>query len=44
MADNIKIVGSILNTQQVTRYEAADINLLASQTIQEDFGLTNDYI
>jgi hypothetical protein len=44
MADNIKIVGNILNTQQVPRYEAADVNLLASQIIQEDFGLTNDYI
>ena len=44
MADNIKIVGNILNTQQVTRYEAADVNLLASQTLQEDFGLTDDYI
>jgi hypothetical protein len=44
MADNIKIVGNILNEQQVSRYEAADVNLLASQTIQEDFGLTNDYI
>ena len=44
MADNIKIVGSILNTQQVPRYDAADVNLLAAQTIQEDFGLANDYI
>ena len=44
MADNIKIVGNILSTQQVTRYETADTNLLASQTLQEDFGLTNDYI
>ena len=44
MADNIKIVGNILSTQQVTRYEDADVNLLASQTLQEDFGLTNDYI
>jgi hypothetical protein len=44
MADNIKIVGNILNTQQIPRYDAADVNLLAAQTIQEDFGLTNDYI
>lgn len=44
MADNIKIVGNILNEQQVSRYDAADVNLLASQTLQEDFGLTNDYI
>jgi hypothetical protein len=44
MADNIKIVGNILSEQQVPRYDAADVNLLATQTIQEDFGLTNDYI
>jgi hypothetical protein len=44
MADNIKIVGNILNIQQVPRYDNADVNLLAAQTIQEDFGLTNDYI
>jgi hypothetical protein len=44
MADNIKIVGNILNEQQVSRYDAADINLLESQTLQEDFGLTDDYI
>jgi hypothetical protein len=44
MADNIKIVGEILNEQQVSRYDDADINLLESQTLQEDFGLTDDYI
>ena len=44
MADNIKIVGNIVNTQQIYRYDNADLNLLAAQTIQEDFGLTNDYI
>jgi hypothetical protein len=44
MADNIKIIGNILNEQQVSRYDAADINLLESQTLQEDFGLTDDYI
>ena len=44
MADNIKIVGNILSEQQVPRYDAADVNLLAAQTIQEDFGLTDDYI
>jgi hypothetical protein len=44
MADNIKIVGNILNEQQILRYDTADINLLTAQTIQEDFGLTNDYI
>jgi len=44
MADNIKIVGNIVSEQQVSRYDAADVNLLASQTLQEDFGLINDYI
>jgi hypothetical protein len=44
MADNIKIVGNIVNEQQVSRYEAADVNLLESQTLQEDFGLIDDYI
>ena len=44
MADNIKIVGSILNTEQVSRYDANDLNLLSSQTIKEDFGKQNDYI
>jgi hypothetical protein len=38
MADNIKIVGNILNEQQILRYDTADINLLTAQTIQEDFG------
>jgi hypothetical protein len=44
MADNIKIVGNIVNIQQVPRYDDADVNLLVPQTIQEDFGLLNDYI
>ena len=44
MADNIKIIGNILNEQQVPRYDTADTNLLTTQTIQKDFGLVNDYI
>jgi hypothetical protein len=44
MADNIKIVGSILNTQEISRYDDADVRLLTSQKIQEDFGKQNDYI
>jgi hypothetical protein len=44
MADNIKIVGNIVNEQQISRYETADVNLLDPQTIQEDFGLIDDYI
>ena len=44
MADNIKIVGEILNTQQVSRYDEADLNLFLPQTLKEDFGQQNDYI
>jgi hypothetical protein len=44
MADNIKIVGEILNQQQVSRYDANDVNLLSPQTLKEDFGQQNDYI
>ena len=44
MVDNIKIVGNITDTQQVTRYDANDINLLTPQIILEDFGQSNDYI
>jgi len=44
MADNIKIVGEILNTQEVSRYNDEDIRLLSSFIINEDFGQQNDYI
>ena len=44
MADNIKIVGEILNIQEVSRYDDTDVRLLTSQRIQEDFGQKNDYI
>ena len=44
MADNIKIVGNIVDTQQVSRYDEQDTNLLVPQTIKEDFGQLNDYI
>jgi hypothetical protein len=44
MADNIKIVGEIFNTQQVSRYTEEDLNLLSPFTLKEDFGLPNDYI
>jgi hypothetical protein len=44
MANNIKIVGSILNTEQVSRYNSEDTNLLSSNIIQESFGQQNDYI
>ncbi len=38
MADNIKIVGEILNTQQVSRYDSDDTNLLSPILLKEDFG------
>jgi hypothetical protein len=44
MADNIKIVGNIVNTQQISRYDEADVNLLSSSLLKEDFGQQNDYI
>jgi hypothetical protein len=44
MADNIKIVGEILDTQRVNRYDADDLNLLSPFLIKEDFGQQNDYI
>ena len=44
MAENIKIVGSILNTTQVSRYTADDLRLITSKKIQKSFGAPNDYI
>ena len=44
MADNIKIVGEILSTQEISRYDSTDVRLLTSQKVQKDFGLSNDYI
>jgi hypothetical protein len=44
MADNIKIVGNIIDTQQISRYDEADVNLLSSSLLKEDFGQQNDYI
>ena len=44
MADNIKIVGSILNTTQVSRYTADDLRLITSQKINKSFGEFNDVI
>jgi hypothetical protein len=44
MADNIKIVGEILSTQEISRYDVTDTRLLTSQKIQKDFGHTGDYI
>jgi hypothetical protein len=44
MADNIKIVGEIVNIQEVSRYNEDDTRLLSPQTLKEDFGQQNDYI
>ncbi len=42
--DNIKIIGSILNTINLNRYKSEDINLISSRLIQGSFGGENDYI
>lgn len=44
MADNIKIVGSILNTTEVSRYDNADLRLITSRKIQKSFNANKDYI
>lgn len=44
MADNIKIVGNILNIDTVSRYDIKDTNLITSQRIAENFGGEGDYI
>ena len=38
MANNIQIVGDILNTEIVSRYSTQDAILIESQEIQENFG------
>ena len=37
MADNIKIVGSILGTSQVSRYTTDDLRLITSLKINKSF-------
>jgi len=44
MADNIKIIGSIVGSTTISRYNTSDSNLIASQDIQESFGQYADYI
>jgi len=44
MADNIKIIGNIVGSTTVSRYNTSDSNLIASQAIQESFGQYADYI
>jgi hypothetical protein len=44
MADNIKIVGQILDTGIITRYPLQDQQLLVPSIQSETFGASNDYI
>jgi uncharacterized protein (TIGR02145 family) len=44
MANNIKILGNILNTLVVSRYTEEDKILLSSKKLQENFGGKDDYI
>jgi hypothetical protein len=44
MADNIKIVGSILGTSQVSRYTTDDLKLITSLKVKKSFNTFNDYI
>lgn len=44
MANNIQIVGTILNSTSINRYSNNDLRLLSSTEIQENFGDVNDYI
>lgn len=44
MANNIQIVGDILNSSTVSRYNEDDVRLISSQEIQENFGAEADYI
>jgi hypothetical protein len=42
--NNIKIVGNIISTTEVSRYSSQDINLIPSNKLNENFGGKNDYI
>ena len=44
MASNIKIVGSIINSDTVSRYSDNDTRLINSFSLQEEFGSSSDYI
>jgi len=44
MADNIKIIGNIVNTSITSRYSLKDTNLIESKKLQEFFGGDGDYI
>ena len=44
MADNIKIVGQVLDTSRVNRYDIQDEQLLLPIVQQETFGQPRDYV
>jgi hypothetical protein len=44
MADNIQIVGNILNSSTISRYSIQDTTLLTPIELEENFGNSNDYI
>jgi len=44
MADNIKIIGDINETERVSRFDSKDIRLLNLSDITQYFGYKNDYI
>jgi hypothetical protein len=44
MADNIKIIGDINETERVSRFNSKDIRLLNLSDITQYFGYKNDYI
>ena len=44
MANNIQIVGNILNSSTISRYSIQDTTLLTPIELEENFGNSNDYI
>jgi len=44
MANNIKIIGNIINTTTVSRYSSQDAALISSRNLQDNFGGEGDYI
>jgi len=44
MANNIQIIGNIINTDTVSRYSSDDVRLIGSQEIQNYFDPNSDYV
>jgi len=42
--NNIKIIGNVINTQRISRFNPKDNNLLISNDIIKKFGINGDYI